>query len=148
MAKGEIPLLLWVVDPSGFYAGWHPYDVELSKVFEETKQKRLPILNSPIAFPEYIAYAERIDMETVRALAQEAAKKGIPVDSYVGHESTAKLASEILGVEVPARRAMYTPSKNEIAIVFRLKKRLEKPEDIKSVKPEDIEILVVHYVRA
>lgn len=148
MAKREIPLLLWVVDPSGYYAGWHPFNVEVGKIFEATGQRRLPILNSPLAFPEHIVYAARVDAETARALVEEAKKRGIGIDSYIGHESTARLASQVLGVEVPVRRAMYQPAANEIALVFRLRKRLAKPEDIKNVKPEDIEIIVVHYIQA
>lgn len=148
MAERKIPLLLWVVDPSGFYAGWHPFDVPVEKVFNETKQTRLPILNSPLAFPGRLAYAYRVSPEEARAIAEEAKKRGITIDSYVGHESTARLASEVLGVEVPARRAMYIPGKNEIALVFRLKKRLAKPEDLANVKPEDIEIIIVHYIQA
>ena len=127
---------------------WNPgvsiVEADISEVFDYTKQKRLPILNSPIAFPGFLIYAQRINEETARALVEEAARRGIAVDSYIGHDATARLASQ-LGTEVSVRRAMYQPNKNEIAIVFRLKKRLSKLEDVKNVKPEDIEILVLHY---
>jgi hypothetical protein len=67
------------------------------------------------------------------------------VESYIGHESTARLLSTLLGIEVGVSRAMYLPEKDDLAVVVRLKKRLEKPEDVKNVKLEDIEFLIVNY---
>ena len=69
------------------------------------------------------------------------------IRSYIGHEATAQLLTNILGREVPTNRAMYDPMPGDKAIVVRLKKRLEKPEDIKSVKEEDVEVLLVEYSR-
>jgi hypothetical protein len=67
------------------------------------------------------------------------------IESYIGHEATAKLLSSLLNISVPMNRAMYDPEKNDTAIVVRLKKRLEKPEDIKNVSPNDIEFILVEY---
>lgn len=65
--------------------------------------------------------------------------------SYIGHEATAQLLSMLLNKTVAVNRAMYDPVTNDVAIVARLKKRLERPEDIKNVKIEDIEFILVEY---
>ena len=65
--------------------------------------------------------------------------------SFIGHEATAQLLSTLLSKNVPMNRAMYDPEPDDIAVVVRLKKRLEKPEDVKNVKPEDIEFIIVEY---
>jgi hypothetical protein len=69
------------------------------------------------------------------------------VVSYIGHEATAQLLTTIFNVSVPTNRGIYDPKPGEIAIVVRLKKRLEKPDDVKNVKPEDIEFILVEYLR-
>ncbi|GAA1817357.1 hypothetical protein GCM10009771_16900 [Nesterenkonia flava] len=43
--------------------------------------------------------------------------------SAVGHQSSADVLTEILGVEVPENRAFYTQKTGQVALVFRLKKR-------------------------
>jgi hypothetical protein len=67
------------------------------------------------------------------------------VASFIGHEATAKLLSQLLSVDIPVSRGMYDPKPGDTAIVVRLKKRLEKPEDIKDVKESDIEFILVEY---
>jgi hypothetical protein len=67
------------------------------------------------------------------------------VVSFIGHEATASLLTQLLPVPVPMNRAMYDPTPGDKAIVVRLKKRLEKPEDIKNVKEEDVEFILVEY---
>jgi uncharacterized protein DUF1874 len=44
--------------------------------------------------------------------------------SAIGHESTARMLSELLGVAVEARRVDYQQQIGERAIVFKLKRRL------------------------
>jgi hypothetical protein len=77
--------------------------------------------------------------------AKEIVRRANIVESYIGHEATAKLLSLLFEREIPLNRAVYIPEKYDLAIVARLKKRLEKPEDVKNVKPEDIEFLLVRY---
>ncbi len=67
------------------------------------------------------------------------------IESYIGHEATANLLTNLLNINVPTNRSMYDPKVNDIAIVVRLKKRLEKPEDIKNVTENDIEFILVEY---
>ena len=68
------------------------------------------------------------------------------LESYIGHEATAKLLEQLTSKPVPVNRAMYSPRNGDLATIVRLRKRLEKVEDIKNVKPEDIEFIEVRYV--
>jgi len=86
-----------------------------------------------------------ITLPTSMENIKELVRKAKVVESYIGHEATARLLSEMLGVDIPMSRAMYTPQNLDLAIVARLKRRLEKPEDVKNVKPEDIELLLIRY---
>jgi uncharacterized protein (UPF0248 family) len=40
---------------------------------------------------------------------------------------------------------MYDPKPDDTAVVIRLKKRLEKPEDVKNITINDIEFILVEY---
>ena len=68
------------------------------------------------------------------------------VASYIGHEATAALLTQLLSVSVPTNRAMYDPMPGDKAIVVRMRKRLEKPEDLKEIREGDIEFLFVEYL--
>ena len=71
--------------------------------------------------------------------------EGKEILSYIGHEATASLLTQLLGKPIPSNRAMYEPKPNEKAIVVKLKRRLERPEDLMNVKEEEIEFLLVEY---
>jgi hypothetical protein len=77
--------------------------------------------------------------------AKEIVRKSKKVESYIGHEATAKLLTQLFELEIPMNRAVYTPKNGDLAIVARLRKRLEKPEDVKNVTENDIELLLVRY---
>jgi len=106
------------------------------------KLERLVLLNAlvPASCPAAIATRPATVAEA-KVLAAIAAK----VESYIGHEATAQLLSQLLQREVPASRAMYVPRNGDVALVSRLKKRLEKVEDVRNVKPEDVEFLIARY---
>ena len=71
--------------------------------------------------------------------------RGKSIESYIGHEATAKVLSQLLETNVPVSRAMYEPMPGDVAVVVRLKKRLEKPDDVKNVSVNDLEFIVVVY---
>jgi hypothetical protein len=81
-----------------------------------------------------------VSLEEVRELV-----KGREIVSYIGHEATASLLTRLLGVSVPMNRSMYDPRPGDIAVVVRLKKRLEKPEDVQNVSESDVEFILVEY---
>jgi sporulation protein YlmC with PRC-barrel domain len=117
-----------------------------SDIFIEFRQPkkidRLILLNAMVLPKKpMVMTSAPTDLENVKALVRISSK----VESYIGHESTARLLSSILGVEVPVNRGEYVPQVGDTAIVVRLKRRLERPEDVQSVKLEDIEFYIVSY---
>jgi len=67
------------------------------------------------------------------------AKHGTEIYSVIGHESTAKLLSNILGINVPMNRTEYKYSYDDIVIVFTIPYRLPEgkilsEEEIQQIK--------------
>lgn len=58
--------------------------------------------------------------------------------SAIGHESTAKILTELLGFEVKANRVPYEQREREVAIVFKLKGR---PPEGKILSKKEIETI-------
>jgi hypothetical protein len=81
------------------------------------------------------------NLENVKLIVQKAKV----LESYIGHEATAQLLSQLLSTSVPVNRGEYEPKVGEIAIVVRLKKRLATPHDVKDIKLEDLEFHAVNY---
>jgi hypothetical protein len=110
---------------------------------EKDMIERIILLNAlvPVSDKPAIVASIPTTIENIKELVRRAQK----IESYIGHEATAKLLTQLFGVEIPVSRAMYVPQNWDLAVVVRLKKRLEKPEDVKTVKPEDIEFLLVKY---
>jgi hypothetical protein len=110
----------------------------LSKV----KLKKVIILNAfVIPRKPMVIVTLPTNIENVRAIVQRAEN----IESYVGHEATARLLTELLGREVPVNRSEYEPRVGDIAVIARLKRRLQAPADIKDLKLEDLEFHVVNY---
>jgi hypothetical protein len=63
---------------------------------------------------------KEVDIETVKAMLTQ------PFISAVGHESTAKLLTALLGVEVPYNRIQVRLQKGDRLLVFQLLTRLEE----------------------
>jgi len=120
-------------------------DIFIVKMLLEEKDvvEKIVLLNALV--PNSTEPTIMITLPTSMENVKELVWKAKVVESYIGHESTAKLLSQLFEKEIPTSRAMYQPRNGDLAIVVRLKKRLEKPEDVKNVKPEDIEFLLVRY---
>ena len=139
----KISILYTFSDPSGLYGGW---DVTSASIESITRYyKRLVLLNAVIPANKLLAYMERIDMETAKEIVEIFRKEDREILSFIGHQSTAELLSQKLGIKVEVNRGMYKPKPRDLALIFRLKKRLARPEDIKDVKEEDIEVWMVQY---
>jgi len=85
--------------------------------------------------------ATKIDKTFARALARAHDKEDIV--SAIGHEATAKILSEILGIEVKTNRIAVSMERGDFAIVCKVKKRLAEGEVLKELKDEDIELYFV-----
>jgi hypothetical protein len=109
---------------------------------EKTNIERVVLVNAMV-LPKrpMIVVTLPTNPENVKRVVSKAKR----VESYIGHESTAKLLSDILGINVAVNRGEYVPEKGDIAVVVRLRKRLERPGDIKDVKLEDLEFHIVSY---
>ena len=92
------------------------------------KQKKLYILNafSLSMVDNALVDISRISPVTATGLLKNADKMGFTVVSAVGHESTAKLLSRILGIEVPMNRIQIKMEDGDWAIVLQLLIRLEE----------------------
>jgi len=114
---------------------------------EELKsgKEKLVLLNALVTNP-YIPMLLKTTPTTINEVRELVKRKSI--ESYIGHEATARVLSQLLEADVPVSRAMYKPLPGDIAVVARLKKRLEKPEDIKNVSIDDLEFIIVEYYRA
>ena len=82
-------------------------------------------------------WATRIDLAQLSRLVNAACR----VQSYIGHPATAKLLSELLGVEIPTNRTEWACSDKDVVVSVVLKKRCEKPDC--SVGPADLEYYLV-----
>jgi len=74
-------------------------------------------------------YVAEIDVEKARDFVET-----YTVESAIGHESTAQIVSEILGIPIPAIRRMITLKQGDSLLVFQLLKRL--PEGVVLSKEE------------
>lgn len=75
-----------------------------------------------------------VDLDTARNFISEYGVEKL--DSAIGHESTAKIMSTLLGVEIPVNRQMFRQAVGQQALVFKLDGR---PEEGKILTVEDIE---------
>ena len=85
----------------------------------------LYILNSlivPVDFQNkqgYVVSLWKIDLETARRIIRE-----MPFTSAVGHEATAKVLTELLGVEIPHNRIAVKMKEGDAGLHFVLRTRL------------------------
>lgn len=93
------------------------------------------LLNSSIipANFEGSVKVEKIDLEDVKKLLEKHT-----FDSYIGHQSTADILTELLGVKVEMRRASFEAKGGDIAIVFQL---LQRPPEGRILSKEEMESL-------
>ena len=117
--------------------------IEAIELYPVTRKLSRVILLNALVAPRkpMIIIAMPVSLEVARGIV----KSSESIVSYVGHEATSRLLSEVFGVQVPTNRSEYTPSAGDVAIVVRLKKRLQTPQDVRDVRPEDIEFYIVVY---
>lgn len=80
---------------------------------------KLYLLNAPILTSFGGFMYSSITLEEAKRLIKETG-----FTSAIGHESTAKFISEILGVPIPMNRISIHMNNNDMAIVFKLTDRL------------------------
>jgi len=65
-----------------------------------------------------------MQMEHVRKLIEFAIENNVPIISIVGHESTAKLLSQLLNIDIKVNRINYTLQDSDLLLVFVVPVRL------------------------
>jgi len=65
-----------------------------------------------------------VSLEFAKTHVKTMKANNVEILSIVGHESTAKLLSRILGIEVPANRVDYKMERDDIMLVFTVPFRL------------------------
>jgi hypothetical protein len=91
--------------------------------------QKLYLLNSPITpiKDEYkcvIIVKRTKDIDYVKKFTDFLKKLGFEVISAIGHQTTAKVLSAILGFEIPMQRVSVEFNKGDVAIAFALDYRL------------------------
>jgi hypothetical protein len=104
--------------------------------------KRLVLLDA-VVLPKkpMVMVVSPTSIENARALAEAIER----VESYIEHEVVAKTLGELLGIDVPVNNSEYTPEAGDVAIMVRLKKMLQVPQDVKNINISDLELYVIYY---
>lgn len=94
---------------------------------------------------EGIIHFEKVSLDTLKYLLSQ---NGVTVKSVVGHQATASVLSQLLGIPVSCNRVPYTLSKDESLIVFQLKTRLEEGKVLteEELKALEFDIFVVNLI--
>lgn len=80
--------------------------------------KKLALLNTTIATVDGVFEVKTITLEQAREMAQSN-----ELLSAIGHDSTAQIMTELLGVNIPINRIQFTQEVGQTALVFKLKGR-------------------------
>ena len=98
----------------------------------------LALLNTSIITAPGNYTMKPITLEKARELVENA----YSLDSAIGHESTAQIMSELLGVDVPVNRQMFEQKSGQKALVFKLNGR---PPEGKILSREEVEKIGYHF---
>lgn len=93
---------------------------------------KLALLNTSILTADGTFDLRTITLEEAKDLVNEATG----LDSAIGHESTAQIMTELLGISVPVNRQMFVQQPGQQALVFKLNGR---PPEGTILSREDIE---------
>ena len=82
-------------DASGFYGGWHccAGEYQLVERYVLPDYKRLVLLNALVPAHGILMCGGRVSVEVAKRVVQYFKNNNKPVESYIGHTSTAQLLS-------------------------------------------------------
>jgi len=105
----------------------------------EAQKSRLKILNAlpigALSVNEATLVVREVKQEEARQIAQN-----VTIESYIGHPSTAKALSEILGKEVTVNRSEARLHVGDLLLVAVLTRRVTGDQEI---RPEDLRLFIV-----
>ena len=99
------------------------------------KNKPIALLNCAILTADGKYILTPITLVNVRTMIMV---NGNNVNSYIGHESTAQILTELLEQDVEVNRTEFKHETGQIAIVFKLKKRGSEGKIYTKKEIEDI----------
>jgi hypothetical protein len=136
MTQARIPRAVPWDSPEGYCS-----DIYIEH-YQPRSLTKLVLLNAMVLPKKpMVMVSEPTTLENVKSLVRISER----IESYIGHESTARLLSQLLSVDIAVNRGEYEPKVGDVAIVVKLKKRLQTPQDVRDVKLEDIEFYIVVY---
>lgn len=97
---------------------------------------KLYLTNTTIIPNDGIYSCETATLEEVKIALLVAEQESMAVVSAIGHESTAKIMSDILGIDVPVNRIAIEMEDEDYMIALKLKQR---PPEGKVLSKEEIE---------
>jgi hypothetical protein len=108
---------------------------------KEIKNRKVYILNAPVLTGYGVFRYRKSELQEVKELL--ATNNFV---SAVGHEATAKLMSEIIGISIPVNRIAVEMLHGDVAVVFRLLQRIPEGkilnlEELKNL-PYELSILL------
>jgi len=133
---------VYTIDGSGYIGGWGAVIADQEEFIEKViSTGRLILLNAIVAPKEpMFMYYEPVDVE----IAKEILRKATNIESYIGHESTAQLLTQLSGRAISFNRAQYMPRRNDIALIVRLNMR--PSGDVKELSVGMLEFGVLWYL--
>jgi hypothetical protein len=104
---------------------------------------KIYLLNAPIVPIDMnrkcVAVVTRVgDAEFVRKFIEFWRKEGMETVSAIGHESTARLLSKMLGFEVKTQRVSVTANEGDVIVAFTLNFRLPEGKVLSDAELENI----------
>lgn len=85
--------------------------------------KCLTFLNAPIITAHGAFRFEKLSLKEAREIVQEFQESNRKITSAIGHAATAELMTRLLKFPVPANRIDFKQTPEDVALIFRLKKR-------------------------
>jgi hypothetical protein len=84
---------------------------------------KLTLLNTSIITAYGMYVYKSLTLEEAQALLHEFQRKGKPIQSAIGHQSTADLLSTLLEFPVGVNRMEFKQTVDDVGLVFKLKQR-------------------------
>jgi hypothetical protein len=87
-------------------------------------EKRLILLNTSVLTGYGAFVYEPLSLAEARRLIEEFQQAGRPIESAIGHQTTAELLSMLLEFPVAVNRVEFNQTVEDAALIFKLKQRV------------------------